>query len=59
MTKVAGAMQKSTQIMTMMNQLVKIPEISATMMAMSREMSKVCYTYYYCLFPHGSVGGHD
>lgn len=40
MLKLAGAMQKSTQIMTQMNQLTKIPELQAVMMNMSREMMK-------------------
>ncbi len=41
MAKVAGTMQKSTQIMEMMNNLVKLPQLHATMMAMGQEMMKV------------------
>jgi len=40
MMKVAGVMQKSTQIMGMMNNLVKLPQINQVMMAMAREMEK-------------------
>lgn len=40
MLKVSDAISKSAQIMTMMNNLVKIPEISAVMQAMGREMAK-------------------
>jgi len=38
--KLAGTMQKSTQIMGQMNSLMKISEIQGTMQAMSREMAK-------------------
>ena len=40
MLKLAGTMQKSTQIMAQMNQLTKIPELQAVVMNMSREMTK-------------------
>jgi len=40
MMKVAGVMQKSTQIMGIMNNLVKLPQINQVMMAMAREMEK-------------------
>ena len=39
--KVSGALEKSSEIMTLVNRLVKLPEISATMQEMSREMLKV------------------
>ena len=39
--KVTGHMAKSTQVMAHMNKLVKISDISATMMDMQREMMKV------------------
>ncbi len=42
MVKVTGAFQKSTEIMKATNQLVKLPELSATMRQMSQEMMKVC-----------------
>ena len=41
MMKVTGALQKSTEIMKLSNNLVKIPQISATMREMSMEMTKV------------------
>lgn len=38
--KIAGHLQKSTQVLTMMNSLVKLPEISAVMQKLSMEMTK-------------------
>ena len=38
--KVAGSLQKSTEVMKTMQQLVRLPEIQKTMMEMSREMMK-------------------
>jgi len=38
--KVAGVMQKSTQIMGYMNNLVRLPQLNQVMMVMSREMEK-------------------
>lgn len=38
--KVAGALSSSTEVMKVMQQLVKLPEISKTMMELSREMMK-------------------
>eukprot|EP01027_Heterolobosea_sp_BB2_P004542 GEZU01006957.1.p1 GENE.GEZU01006957.1~~GEZU01006957.1.p1 ORF type:complete len:113 (+),score=42.19 GEZU01006957.1:142-480(+) len=35
-----GALGKSTEIMTMMNNLCKVPEVAATMRAMAMEMEK-------------------
>ncbi|RXK34867.1 charged multivesicular body protein 3 [Tremella mesenterica] len=40
MVKVTGAFQKSTEIMKMTNQLVKLPQLHATMREMSMEMMK-------------------
>jgi len=40
MMKVAGMLAKSTQIMGLMNNLVKLPQINQVMMAMAREMEK-------------------
>ena len=39
--RVAGALQKSTEVMKAMQSLVKIPEIQATMRDLSKEMMKV------------------
>lgn len=41
MVKVTGAFQKSTEIMKASNQLVKLPQLSATMREMQAEMMKV------------------
>lgn len=38
--RVAGAMQKSTEVMKAMQNLVKIPEVQATMRELSKEMMK-------------------
>ncbi|KAL7420220.1 Vacuolar protein-sorting-associated protein 24 [Cryptotrichosporon argae] len=40
MVKVTGAFQKSTEIMKTTNQLVKLPQLNATMRQMSMEMMK-------------------
>ena len=40
MYKVTGSMQRSTEIMKLSNQLVKLPEVSAVMRQMSAEMTK-------------------
>ncbi|KAK1921336.1 Snf7-domain-containing protein [Papiliotrema laurentii] len=40
MVKVTGAFQKSTEIMKTTNQLIKLPQLSATMREMSMEMMK-------------------
>ena len=42
MAKVTGSLQKSTEIMKLSNNLVKLPQLSATMREMSMEMTKVC-----------------
>jgi charged multivesicular body protein 3 len=39
--KVTGHVQKSTEVMKMMNKLMKVSEISETMQAMQKEMCKV------------------
>lgn len=44
--RVAGALQKSTEVMKAMQNLVKIPEISATMRDLSKEMMKVSSILY-------------
>jgi charged multivesicular body protein 3 len=41
MAKVTGSLQKSTEIMKLSNQLIKLPQISQTMREMSMEMTKV------------------
>ncbi|KAJ3292519.1 Charged multivesicular body protein 3 [Borealophlyctis nickersoniae] len=38
--KIAGTLSKSTEVMKLVNNLVKLPEIQATMMEMSQEMMK-------------------
>lgn len=39
--RIAGSLQKSTEVMQAMHALVKLPEISGTMQEMSREMTKM------------------
>jgi len=39
--RITGAVEKSTQVMSAMNRLVKIPEIQKTMNEMSKEMMKM------------------
>lgn len=41
MAKVTGTLQKSTEIMKLSNQLIKLPQISQAMREMSVEMTKV------------------
>lgn len=38
--RIAGALQKSTEVMKSMQQLIKIPEVAATMRDLSKEMMK-------------------
>uniref|UniRef100_A0A1A8EJG5 Charged multivesicular body protein 3 n=1 Tax=Nothobranchius korthausae TaxID=1143690 RepID=A0A1A8EJG5_9TELE len=40
LVRVAGSLQKSTEVMKVMQSLVKIPEIQATMRELSKEMTK-------------------
>lgn len=44
MVKVAGAMKKSTEIMTAVGKLVNLPELQGTMMELAREMEKAGLT---------------
>ncbi len=39
--RVAGSLQKSTEVMHMMQNLIKVPEIATTIRNMSKEMMKV------------------
>lgn len=39
--KVAGSLQKSGEVMKLVNQLARLPEMSQTMQQMSMEMTKV------------------
>ena len=45
----AGAMEKSTDVMKAMQSLMKVGEVRETMMALSKEMSKVGWEWSYCL----------
>jgi hypothetical protein len=38
---VAGSLQKSTEVMQAMQSLVRVPEVAATMQALSKEMMRV------------------
>lgn len=44
--RVAGSVQKSTEVMKAMQNLIKVPEIQATMRELSKEMMKVCSHIY-------------
>lgn len=39
--RMAGAIEKSTEVMQCMQKLIKVPQIQATMMELSKEMMKV------------------
>lgn len=41
--RMAGSIQKSTDVMKAMQNLIKLPEIQSSMMELSKEMSKVYY----------------
>lgn len=41
MMRMAGSISKSTEVMKAMQNLIKVPEIQASMMELSREMAKV------------------
>jgi hypothetical protein len=38
-------LQKSTEVMTLVNKLMKAPQVAATMQDLSKEMMKVCVTF--------------
>lgn len=59
MMKVTGALQKSTEIMKLSNDLIRIPQISATMREMSMEMTKVRGLFQNLhLCPNQNAGGY-
>lgn len=39
--RVAGSLQKSTEVMQAMQRLIRVPEVAAVMREMSKEMLKV------------------
>ena len=41
MMRMAGSISKSTDVMKAMQNLIKVPEIQASMMELSKEMAKV------------------
>jgi charged multivesicular body protein 3 len=45
MVKVTGSLQRSTEIMKLSNQLIKLPQINAVMREMSMEMTKASPRY--------------
>ena len=45
----AGALEKSSEVMKYMQQLVKVPEIQATMQELSKEMMKVYTVHVNCI----------
>lgn len=46
MHKVIGTIQKSSEVMKIVNNLVRLPEISKTMYELSSELTKVLYLIY-------------
>ena len=42
LVKVAGTLQKSTQVTTLVNNLMRAPELQQTVVQMQKEMMKVC-----------------
>ena len=46
----AGALEKSSEVMKYMQQLVKVPEIQATMQELSKEMMKVYTLHIACRY---------
>lgn len=57
--RVAGAMQKSTEVMKAMNSLVKMPEIQATMRELSKEMMKVRTRTLLQIFCTGNISNME
>ena len=45
MMKVTGSLQKSTEIMKLSNDLIKLPQIGAAMREVSMEMTKVRFVW--------------
>lgn len=52
MLKVTGSMQKSTEVMKLTNELVKLPQLNAAMRQMSMEMMKVSRAGIPCVLTH-------
>lgn len=44
--RVAGSLQKSTEVMTAMQNLVRLTDVSDTMRELSKEMMKVLKSFY-------------
>ena len=53
--RLAGSLQKSSEVMKSMQQLVKLPELQKTMMELSKEMTKVKYMYTFGLLGSCSI----
>lgn len=55
--RVAGSLQRSTEVMKAMQNLIKVPEIQATMRDLSKEMMKVGRDYQHksIQFPYSQV----
>lgn len=45
--RMAGSLQKSTEVMQTMHNLIKVPEVAATMRDLSKEMMKVNMFIYH------------
>lgn len=50
MYKVTGAMQKSSEVMKLSNQLIKLPQLQQSMRMMSQEMMKVRLSIYLSIY---------
>jgi hypothetical protein len=58
MAKVSGSLRKSTEIMKLSNNLIKLPQISQTMREMSMEMTKVDSPILWLMCAELISGGH-
>lgn len=47
--RLAGSLQKSTEVMKAMQSLIKVPEVQATMRELSKEMMKVSRDFQHAL----------
>ncbi|VVC33464.1 Hypothetical protein CINCED_3A009590 [Cinara cedri] len=53
--RMAGSLQKSTEVMQTMHNLIKVPEVAATMRDLSKEMMKVKYLCKNCFNLHDII----
>lgn len=48
--RTVGHLSKSAEVMKLVNNLMKAPEVAVTMQEFSKEMTKVCLQQWYLLF---------